>query len=76
MGGGPAAVKAGLHELNRAAYLRAGLFNAALLAWLVVGNSYARIVLSFVAFGVLVAFLPLMARTVKAQVAVIKSRRP
>lgn len=76
MGGGPAAVKAGLRELNRGAYLRAGLFNASLLAWLVVDNSYARIVLSFVAFGVLVAFLPLMARAVKAQVAVIKSRRP
>jgi len=76
MGGGPAAVKAGLRELNRGAYLRAGLFNASLLAWLVVGNSYARIVLSFVAFGVLVAFLPLMVRAVKAQVAVIRSRRP
>ena len=76
MGGGPAAVKAGLRELNRGAYLRAGLFNASLLAWLVVDNSYARIVLSFVAFGVLVAFLPLMTRAVKAQVAVIRSRRP
>lgn len=76
MGGGPAAVKAGLRELNRAAYLRVGLFNVSLLAWLAVGNSYARIALSFVAFGVLVAFLPLMVRAVKAQVAVIKSRRP
>ena len=77
MGGGPAAVKAGLAELDRGAYLRVGLFNAALLAWLIVGNSYARIVLSFVAFGVLVAFIPLLTRAVKAQVAVIKaSRRP
>ena len=76
MGGGPAAVKAGLGELNRAPYLRVGLFNAALLAWLAVGNSYARIAFSFVAFGVLAAFIPLLARAVKAQVAVIKSRRP
>ena len=77
MGGGPAAVKAGLRELNRAAYLRVALFNASLLAWLAVGNSYARIALSFIAFGVLAAFIPLLARAVNAQVAVIKaSRRP
>ncbi|QNP94189.1 hypothetical protein IA203_00905 [Corynebacterium wankanglinii] len=69
-------MKAGLGELNRAPYLRVGLFNAALLAWLAVGNSYARIAFSFVAFGVLAAFIPLLARAVKAQVAVIKSRRP
>ena len=77
MGGGPAAVKAGLRELNRAAYLRVAMFNASLLAWLAVGNSYARIALSFIAFGVLAAFIPLLARAVNAQVAVIKaSRRP
>ena len=77
MGGGPAAVKSGLRELNRGAYLRVGLFNVALLAWLAVNNSYARIVLSFLVFGVLVAFIPLLTRAVKAQVALIKaSRRP
>lgn len=74
MGGGPTATRAGLAELNRAGVTRAVLFNAALVCWLAVENSVAAILCSLVAFGCLVAFLPLMVRGVKVQRAVITAR--
>ncbi|QYH19580.1 copper oxidase [Corynebacterium aquatimens] len=74
MGGGPAATRAGLTELNRAGITRVVLFNVALICWLVLGDSVARYVCILVAFGCLVAFLPLLVRGVRAQRAVIVSK--
>lgn len=75
MGGGPAAVKAGLRELNRGTRTRVVLCNAGLAVWLAAGNSLVRIAASLVSVGALVAFLPLLGRAVKAQVGVIKAAR-
>lgn len=75
MGGGPAAVKAGLRELNRGTWTRVVLCNAGLAVWLAAGNSLVRIAASLVSVGALVAFLPLLGRAVKAQVGVIKGAR-
>lgn len=74
IGGGPAATRAGLAELNRAGIVRVVLFNAALLGWLFAPSSIARIVCSIVACACLVAFIPLMVRGVRAQRAVIMER--
>lgn len=74
MGGGPAATRAGLYELNRGGILRVVLFNVALSCWLVVPSSIAKIVFSVVVFGCLTAFLPLIGRGVRAQRAVIAAR--
>lgn len=71
IGGGPAATRAGLAELNRAGVVRVVVFNAALLGWLFAPSSIARIVCSIVACACLVAFIPLMVRGVRAQRAVI-----
>ncbi|AQQ15489.1 hypothetical protein CGLAU_07670 [Corynebacterium glaucum] len=74
MGGGPAATRAGLSELNRGGILRVVLFNVALSCWLVVPSSIAKIAFSVVVFGCLTAFLPLIGRGVRAQRAVIAAR--
>lgn len=71
IGGGPAATRAGLAELNRAGAVRVTVFNLALLGWLFAPSSPLRIVCSLVACLCLVAFIPLMARGVRAQRAVI-----
>lgn len=75
MGGGPAAVKAGLRELNRGTWTRVVLCNVGLAVWLAAGNSLVRIAASLVSVGALVAFLPLLGLAVKAQVGVIKAAR-
>lgn len=74
IGGGPAATRAGLAELNRAGIVRVVLFNAALLGWLFAPSSIARIVCSIVACACFVAFIPLMVRGVRAQRAVIMEK--
>ena len=74
MGGGPAAVRAGLAEMNRACWPRVVVFNASLVCWLAVNSSWAKIVFSLFTFAALVAFLPLMARAAKLQVAAIKAQ--
>ncbi len=71
IGGGPAATRAGLAELNRAGVTRVIVFNLALLGWLFAPSSVVRIVCSLVACLCLVVFIPLMARGVRAQRAVI-----
>lgn len=71
IGGGPAATRAGLAELNRAGVVRVVVFNLALLGWLFAPSSLLRIVCSLIACLCLVAFIPLMARGVRAQRAVI-----
>ena len=74
IGGGPAATRAGLAELNRAGVVRVVVFNAALLGWLFAPSSIARIVCSIIACACLVAFIPLMVRGVRAQRAVIMEK--
>lgn len=74
IGGGPAATRAGLKELDRAAGVRVLVFNLALVGWLFAPSSIARIVCSLLACGCLVVFIPLLARAVKAQRAVIMNK--
>ena len=74
IGGGPAATRAGLAELNRAGVVRVVVFNVALLGWLFAPSSIARIVCSIIACACLVAFIPLMVRGVRAQRAVIMEK--
>lgn len=74
IGGGPAATRAGLKELDRAAGMRVLVFNLALVGWLFAPSSIARIVCSLLACGCLVVFIPLLARAVKAQRAVIMNK--
>lgn len=76
MGGGPAATRAGLAELNRAGVPRAALYNAGLVCWLAVESPIARAVCISLVFGCLIAFLPLTARGVRAQRAVIVAKVP
>lgn len=54
---------------RRGQLARTYVLNAALAGWLIASGSWARIVFSLLAFGALVAFLPLMARAAKIQVA-------
>lgn len=75
MGGGPKAVRAGLLELSRGTYFRVVLYNLALAVWLLTEQSWLRVVMSLLVFAVLVAYLPLLRRAVKAQVAVLRGQR-
>lgn len=72
MGGGPAAVRAGLAELARAGWLRIIAFNAGLAGWLAADSPAAQGVFRIIAFVALVSFLPLMARAARVQVSAIK----
>ena len=74
MGGGPSATRAGLAEQNRGGVARVILFNAALICWLLAPGSIAKIAFSLVVFGCLTAFLPLTARAVRAQRAVLTAQ--
>lgn len=73
MRGGPAAVRAGMIEMNRLAVFRLVLVNAGLLVFLAPGGtSWTRVVgssLAFLGFGL---FLPVMIRAVHAQLRVIR----
>lgn len=71
MGGGPAAKRAGLKEMNRGAVFRVVTYNLGFILWQVSTHSWLKVVLSFLVFGVLVAFIPLMLRSVRAQKAVL-----
>lgn len=62
--GSPAAAKAGAEVLDRGAAFRVVAFNGAVLLYLLPLPSIARVLLSFVAVGVGVAFLVLAARAV------------
>lgn len=72
MGGGPAAVRAGLAELARAGWLRVIALNAGLACWLAADSAAGQRVFRIIAFAALVAFLPLMARAARVQVSAIK----
>lgn len=62
--GSPAAAKAGAEVLDAAAAFRVTVFNGALLLYLLPMPSLARVLLSFVAVGVVVAFVVLAIRAV------------
>lgn len=73
MRGGPAAVRAGMIEMNRMAAFRLVLVNLGLLVFLVpVGTSFTRVVGSSLAFLGFLLFLPVMIRAVRAQLRVIR----
>ncbi|KAA0919873.1 nitrite reductase [Dietzia sp. ANT_WB102] len=73
MRGGPAAVRAGMVEMNRLAVFRLVLVNAGLVVFLVPGGtSWTRVVGSSVAFLGFALFLPVMIRAVRAQLQVIR----
>lgn len=73
MRGGPAAVRAGMVEMNRLVAFRLVLVNAGLVVFLLPGaSSWVLVVgssLAFLGFGL---FLPVMIRAVRAQLAVIR----
>ncbi len=71
MGGGPAAKRAGLRELNRGAIFRVVLYNLGFILWQTSTHSWLKVVLSVFVFGVLVAFIPLMRLSVREQRAVL-----
>ncbi|MDR7330497.1 cupredoxin domain-containing protein [Corynebacterium guangdongense] len=75
MGGGPAAKRAGLRELKRGGIFRVVLYNLGFILWQTSTHSWLKVLLSFLVFGVLVAFIPLMLRSVKAQKAVLLGER-
>lgn len=73
MRGGPAAVRAGMIEMNRLAMFRLVLVNAGLVVFLApAGTSWTRVVGSSLAFLGFALFLPVMIRAVRAQLAVIR----
>lgn len=72
MGGGPAAVRAGLAELARAGWPRVIALNAGLACWLAADSAAGQRVFRIIAFVALVSFLPLMARAARVQVSAIK----
>lgn len=74
MRGGPAAVRAGMIEMNRLAVFRLVLVNAGLAVFLFPGaTSWLRVVSSSLVFLGFLLFLPLMIRAVRAQLAVIRA---
>ena len=74
--GSPAAAKAGAEVLDSGAAFRVTAFNGALLLYLLPMPSLARVLLSFVAVGVVVAFLVLAIRAVVVGRRVRRSRAP
>lgn len=67
MGGGPAAVRAGLGEMGRIGLFRMTLTNLGLALWLASENSWVRVVMSMLSLGSLAAFVVLLVRSVRAQ---------
>ena len=69
MGGGPRVVRTACAQMNKAGALRVSLYNASLLEFLASDDSWTRVIASLMAFGVLVAFVPLLKSMVKTSVA-------
>lgn len=74
IGGGSAAVNAGLRETNRAGAFRFMVINLGLVLWLLPLPSWTKVAVSAAVGAALVAFLPLMVRSTKAQLQVVKRR--
>ncbi|MGV9194452.1 multicopper oxidase domain-containing protein [Microbacterium sp. MC2] len=64
--GSPAAAKAGAEMLDRGAALRVVIYNGAIVLYLLPMPSVARVLLSFAAMGVVIAFLVLATRAIIA----------
>ena len=62
--GSPAAAKAGAEELDRAAVFRVVAFNGAIVLYLLPVPSVAKVVLSMLALGIVIAFLVLAIRAI------------
>lgn len=71
IGGGPAAVRAGLYTVNSAGIFRATMVNAGLIVWLTSDNSWLKVLMSALCCLSLAWFIPALVRGVKAQRAVI-----
>ena len=69
MGGGPRVARATHAVMNRAGALRVAVANTALVAFLVVENSWARVVTSLLVFVAYASFLPLMMTMVRTMIA-------
>nr|WP_052753183.1 cupredoxin domain-containing protein [Corynebacterium xerosis] len=75
IGGGARALGAGLAEMDRAGAFRWTIINVGLILWLLPFSSWLKVVLSFLVGAAYVAYLPLVVRAAKAQIAVLKSRK-
>ena len=73
IGGGARAVNAGMAELDRAGAFRWAIINGGLALWLLPLPSWTKVMLSLLVGAAFVAYLPLVARAAKAQVAVLKA---
>ncbi|KAA8721153.1 copper oxidase [Corynebacterium phocae] len=71
VGGGPAAVRAGLQAMGRWGLLRATFINGGLLLWITGQDSYLKVVMSLLCLAPLAVFPVFMVRGVKAQRAVL-----
>lgn len=67
IGGGPSAVRAGLHRLGEAGLFRSTLINGGLLIWIFSHNSWLKVVASLLVCGSLAWVMVAMPRGVKAQ---------
>ncbi|STD39136.1 hypothetical membrane protein [Corynebacterium striatum] len=74
MGGGPAATRAGLRELNRAGLLRATFINGGVAIWMGTSSSWAMILATLLCLGSLAVYPIFIVRAVKAQKAVLQKK--
>lgn len=74
IGGGSAAMNAGLREANRAGGFRFAIINLGLLLWLLPLASWTKVAVSAAVGLALVSYLPLTVRSTKAQLQVVKNR--
>ncbi len=74
MRGGPGAVRAGTREMERIGLFRVTLLNGGLAVWLAADQSWLRVAASVLCLGTLAMFLPLMRRSARAQMAVIRKQ--
>ncbi|MEJ5998075.1 multicopper oxidase domain-containing protein [Corynebacterium sp. H130] len=72
IGGGPAAVRAGLHRMNEGGLFRTTLINGGLLVWIFSDNSWLKVAASLLVCASLGWLLVAMPRAVKDQ----KAKRP
>lgn len=71
IGGGPAAVRAGMYTMNQGALFRSTVINGGLLIWIYSTNSWLKVVASLLVCGALGWFLVAMPFAVEAQKAVL-----
>lgn len=73
IGGGPTALRAGMKEMDRGGVFRWALVNVGLLLWLLPLPSWARVGVSALCCLGLVAIVPLIALSAKAQIRALRS---